>query len=71
MHRHPRQQAGFSVLKSPDIPSILLEVGFLSSGRDLKRILDPDWRAQMAEAVLQGILTWSEADTAVRAVSAP
>ncbi len=71
MHRHPRQQAGFSVLKSPDIPSILLEVGFLSSARDLKRILDPDWRAQMAEAVLQGILTWSEADTAVRAVSAP
>ncbi|MDP3263438.1 MAG: N-acetylmuramoyl-L-alanine amidase [Tabrizicola sp.] len=71
MHRHPRQQAGFSVLKSPDIPSLLLEVGFLSSARDLKRITDPRWRAQMAEAVLQGILTWSEADAAVRAVAAP
>lgn len=71
MHRHPRQSAGFSVLKSPDIPSVLMEVGFLSSSRDLKRISDPKWRARMAEAILQGILAWSEEDAALRALNAP
>ncbi|WP_309665463.1 N-acetylmuramoyl-L-alanine amidase [Tabrizicola sp.] len=71
MHRHPRQSAGFSVLKSPDIPSVLLEVGFLSSSRDLKRIIDPKWRGRMAEAILKGILKWSEEDTALRGVTGP
>jgi N-acetylmuramoyl-L-alanine amidase len=71
MHRHPRQSAGFSVLKSPDIPSVLLEVGFLSSSRDLTRISDPKWRARMAEAILKGILEWSEEDAALRALTAP
>ena len=68
MHRHPRQEAGFSVLKSPDIPSVLLEVGFLSSARDLKRLSDPKWRARMAEAVRQGILAWTAEDLAMRAL---
>jgi N-acetylmuramoyl-L-alanine amidase len=71
MHRQPRQSAGFSVLKSPDIPSVLLEVGFLSSSRDLTRISDPKWRARMAEAILKGILEWSEEDAALRALTAP
>jgi N-acetylmuramoyl-L-alanine amidase len=52
MHRHPRQQAGFSVLKSPDIPSVLIELGFLSSDRDLARLRDPDWRGAMAATLL-------------------
>ncbi|MCB6177176.1 N-acetylmuramoyl-L-alanine amidase [Rhodobacter sp. Har01] len=70
MHRHPHQEAGFSVLKSPDIPSILVEVGFLSSARDLKRLTDKDWRAKMAEALRQGLVTWSEEDAAIRALRA-
>ncbi|MEZ5797168.1 MAG: N-acetylmuramoyl-L-alanine amidase [Paracoccaceae bacterium] len=68
MHRHPHQQAGFSVLKSPDIPSVLLEVGFLSSSRDLKRLTDPDWRAQMAAALVAGLGHWAGEDAALRAV---
>lgn len=71
MHRHPRQSAGLAVLKSPDIPSVLLEVGFLSSARDLQRISDPKWRARMAAAILTGILDWSETDSAERAAAAP
>ncbi|MFN4192994.1 MAG: N-acetylmuramoyl-L-alanine amidase [Tabrizicola sp.] len=71
MHRHPRQSGGFSVLKSPDIPSALLEVGFLSSDRDFKRLSDPAWRARLAEAVVQGIIAWSEEDRSLRALSAP
>ncbi|WP_226341092.1 N-acetylmuramoyl-L-alanine amidase family protein [Gemmobacter serpentinus] len=66
MHRHPRQEAGFSVLKSPDIPSALLELGFLSSERDLKRLQDPAWRSKMAAALREGIRAWHK-DEAARA----
>ena len=71
MHRRPHQQGGFSVLKSPDIPSALLEVGFLSSDRDFKRLSDPAWRATLAEAVVQGIIAWSVEDAALRATGNP
>ena len=50
MHRRPQQTGGFSVLKSPDIPSVLLELGFLSSDRDFRRLSDAKWRAMLAEA---------------------
>ena len=66
MHRKPHQEGGFSVLKSPDVPSILLELGFLSSARDLKRLQDPDWRAKMAEAMRQALIIWSREDQALR-----
>ena len=66
MHRHPRQEAGFSVLKSPDIPSVLVELGFLSSDRDLKRLQDKGWRAKMAAALREGLRTWAK-DEAARA----
>jgi N-acetylmuramoyl-L-alanine amidase len=71
MHRRPHQTGGFSVLKSPDIPSVLLEVGFLSSDRDFKRLSDPAWRALLAEAVVQGLVAWSVEDGAIRAASDP
>ncbi len=64
MHRHPIQGAAFSVLKSPDIPSLLLEVGFLSSARDRARLGDPDWRAMMQEAILAALRSWAVADAA-------
>ncbi|VDC33051.1 N-acetylmuramoyl-L-alanine amidase [Pseudogemmobacter humi] len=68
MHRKPRQEGGFSVLKSPDIPSVLLELGFLSSSRDLKRLTDPDWRARMAAALRDGLVAWADEDLAIRAL---
>ena len=69
MHRRPHQKAGFSVLKSPDIPSLLIELGFMSSAADLERLNDPIWRANMAEALRQGIVTWAEAEAAIRDLS--
>lgn len=71
MHRHPQQSGGFSVLKSPDIPSVLLEVGFLSSDRDFKRLSDPAWRATLAQALLQALVLWSEEDATLRAAASP
>lgn len=67
MHRHPIQQAGFSVLKSPDIPSVLLELGFLSSGSDLKRLNDPAWRERMQGAIVTGLRDWRAEDLTLRA----
>ncbi|MBI1171215.1 AMIN domain-containing protein [bacterium] len=64
MHRHPHQEAGFAVLKSADIPSVLLEVGFLSSESDLAHLLDADWRQTMARAIRDGLKAWAEADQA-------
>lgn len=71
MHRSPRQTAGFSVLKSPDIPSVLLELGFLSSERDFTRLSDPKWRAKMAQAIRLAVLQWDAEEAALRALAAP
>lgn len=68
MHRRPRQEAGFSVLKSPEVPSVLVELGFLSSARDLKRLQDPEWRAKMVVALVAGLAAWTEKDAAIRAL---
>ena len=71
MHRVPHQTAGFSVLKSPDIPSVLLELGFLSSERDHLRLTDPKWRGRLAEAIRQALITWGEEEDALRALATP
>ncbi len=63
MHRRPRQSGSFSVLKSPDIPSVLLELGFLSSERDYTRLIDPAWRARMAEAIRAALVAWDAAES--------
>ena len=65
MHRHPIQQAGFSVLKSPDVPSVLIELGFLSSASDLERLIDPEWRTDMAEAIRDALRVWAAEDAAL------
>jgi len=65
LHKVPRRAAGFSVLKAPDIPSVLLEVGFLSSILDRERLMDPEWRANTAAALTSGILSWSQTDAAI------
>ncbi len=64
MHRHPLQSAEFSVLKAADIPSVLLEVGFLSSAKDRARLTDPVWRGAMQGAILQALSDWQAADAA-------
>ncbi|MEO8241209.1 MAG: N-acetylmuramoyl-L-alanine amidase [bacterium] len=70
MHRHPHQEASFSVLKSPDIPSVLIELGFMSSASDLARLTDADWRLKMAQAIRDGLKSWA-ADDAARAATKP
>ncbi len=71
MHRHPIQSGGFSVLKSPDIPSILIELGFLSSARDLARLTDPEWRARMIGALRAGLVSWVAQEAALSGAAKP
>ena len=62
INKRPRRQAAFSVLKSADIPSVLIEVGFLSDKRDLANLRDPVWRAGMVSAIADGIVGWKMED---------
>lgn len=64
MHKRPHQHAGFSVLKAADIPSVLLELGFLSSDRDRKNLVDAEWRAKVAVAIRDAVLEWRLEDAA-------
>ena len=66
MNRRQLRGAGFSVLKAADIPSVLIEIGFLSSPRDLRNLLNPDWRAGMAVGIRNGLLAWRANDLATR-----
>jgi len=66
MNRRPLRAAAFSVLKAADIPSVLIELGFLSSPRDLKNLANDDWRAGMATGIANGIEVWRQEDAATR-----
>ena len=55
LHKGQVEQAGFAVLKAPDIPSILIETAFISNPEEEKRLNDEDYQDQMAEAILKGI----------------
>ena len=54
------EQAGFLVLKSPDIPSILIETGFLTNPADAKRLSNPKHQEKVAQAILNGIVGYFE-----------
>ncbi len=68
VNRKPLRSAGFSVLKSADIPSVLVEIGFMSSARDLANLQNPEWRRQTATAMLKGLIDWRIQDEAQRAL---
>jgi N-acetylmuramoyl-L-alanine amidase len=55
LHTRKIRSAGFRVLKAPDIPSVLLEIGFLSNPDDEKRLTSDAWRDKTADAVAESI----------------
>ena len=55
VHQKRVEQAGFAVLKSPDIPSILVETGFISNNQDCRRLSDPRHQKRVADAIFQGV----------------
>ena len=55
LHKGSVEQAGFAVLKAPDIPSILVESAFISNPAEEAKLRDPEYRAQLVEALATGI----------------
>ena len=54
----PLRYAAFSVLKSPDIPSILIEAGFMSTSSDLQNLTTEKWRREFADSLTEAISRW-------------
>jgi N-acetylmuramoyl-L-alanine amidase len=46
MYKHPLKSAGFRVLKAPDVPSVLVELGYVSNKSDLEHLVSESWRAR-------------------------
>lgn len=53
-----RMAGGFRVLRAPDIPSVLIEMGFMSDASDLEKLQDPEWQLSMAETLRAGLRNW-------------
>jgi len=58
LHKHPLKSAGFKVLKAPDVPSVLIELGYVSNKQDLKLMTTEAWRARTSGAVAQAVNTF-------------
>ena len=55
LHKGQVEQAGFAVLKAPDIPSILVETGFISNPEEEAKLADAQYQERIADALLAGI----------------
>jgi N-acetylmuramoyl-L-alanine amidase len=55
IHKHPLKSAGFIVLRAPDVPSVLIELGYVSAKDDLKDLLSPAWRDRTAAALVKAV----------------
>ena len=55
MHKHPLKSAGFKVLKAPDVPSVLVELGYVSNKGDLKHLVSENWRSRTVGSMAQAI----------------
>ncbi|WP_208439129.1 N-acetylmuramoyl-L-alanine amidase [Bartonella quintana] len=57
---NPHRYADFQVLKAPDVPSILIEIGYLSNKEDEELLNNPQWRKQMAASIAHSIRQFAE-----------
>jgi len=55
LHKKKVEQAGFLVLKSPDIPSLLIETGFISNPKEARKLASADYQQRMAKAIYNGL----------------
>lgn len=55
MHKHPLKSAGFRVLKAPDVPSVLVELGYVSNKGDLEHLVSENWRNRTVGSMAQAI----------------
>ena len=55
LHQHPLKSAAFVVLKAPDIPSVLVELGFVTNKADIQSLVSQEWRERTADAMVQAV----------------
>jgi N-acetylmuramoyl-L-alanine amidase len=55
LHQNPLKSASFVVLKAPDVPSVLVELGFVSNKTDLKSLISPEWRERTADSIVHAV----------------
>ena len=58
LHKRPIKSAGFRVLKAPDVPSVLVELGYVTSRDDLKLLTSEAWRARATDSMVQAVNTF-------------
>ncbi len=58
---NPHRYAGFRVLKAPDVPSVLIELGYLSNPEDEAQLLNPDWRDKAAQSIANAVALFAAA----------
>lgn len=58
INRNPIRSAGFRVLEAPDIPSVLIELGYLTNRRDLEYLTSNAWRSRAAESAAQAVMAF-------------
>jgi N-acetylmuramoyl-L-alanine amidase len=58
LHKNPLKSAGFKVLRAPDVPSVLVELGYVSNKEDLQSLLSDTWRDRTAASLAQAIDTY-------------
>ena len=58
LHKREVEQAGFAVLKAPDVPSILVETAFISNPHEEEKLRDPAYRTELVDALLKGVLRY-------------
>jgi len=58
LHKRPHRSAGFRVLKAPDVPSVLIELGYVSNARDLKHMVSESWRLRAGDAIVHAVQTY-------------
>ena len=56
------EQAGFAVLKAPDIPSVLVETAFISNPDEERRLRDEAYQDRLADALMRGIVQYFRAN---------
>jgi N-acetylmuramoyl-L-alanine amidase len=58
MHKNPLKSAGFRVLRAPDVPSVLVELGYMSNRDNLKEITSQSWQERSSEAIVQAVKSY-------------
>jgi N-acetylmuramoyl-L-alanine amidase len=58
LHKEPIKAAGFRVLKAPDVPSVLVELGYVSNREDLRSLMSDTWRNRTADSIAKAVDTY-------------